>query len=138
MKLKKQRKGMEDILKKVGKVRKNGKRVERVFNRAMEEVASGKDINKVDLNLIQREEGYSEESIRCGKVFQTKTWEKMKGKDLETFVALGFLELASPSNDDKRTRTKNLENMATLNDMWPGKKMKFELTNEATSKYFND
>jgi len=133
MKLKKQRKGMMDVLKSAKPVRKNGKRVERVFTRAMEMVASGV---KPDLNKIQREEGYSEESIRCNKVFYTKTWEQMKGKDLENFVKNGFLDIASPENLDKRTRLGSLKEMADLLDLYPGKKMQIELLNEKNAEFF--
>ena len=114
-------------------VRKNGDRVKRVFEKAMSIVASGEEL---DLKQIQRDEGYSEESIRCGKVFRTKTWEQMKGRDMETFIGHGFLELALPENEDKRTRFSALKELAALSDMYPGKKMKYEMINEATSKFF--
>lgn len=128
------RRGMEDLIKKAGKIRKNGHRVEAVFNRALEEISEGK---KPNLNQIQREEGYSEESIRCNKVFQTKTWEQMKGKDLENFVRDGFVEIASPDNLDKRTRLGSLKEMAELLDLYPGKKLKIESFNNKTSEFFD-
>jgi hypothetical protein len=131
--MKKKRFGLIDIEKKAKPIRKNGGRVKAVFNEAMSIVAKGET---PDLNQIQRDEGYSEESIRCNKVFRTKTWEQMKGRDIEMFVKNGFLELASSDNDDKRTRTKNLENIATLTDMWPGKKMQIELLNEKNAEFF--
>ena len=114
-------------------VRKNGDRVKRVFEKAITAVANGEEL---DLKQIQREEGYSEQSIRCGKVFRTKTWQQMKGRDLETFIGQGFLELALPENEDKRTRFSALKELAALSDMYPGKKMKYEMINEATSKFF--
>lgn len=133
-KTKSKQKGYSDLIKKGKPIRKNGGRVARVFEKALIAVSSGED---VDLKQIQREEGYSEESIRCGKVFRTKTWEQMKGRDLETFIGQGFLELALPTNDDKRSRFSALKELASLSDMYPGKKMKYELVNEATSRFFN-
>lgn len=115
-------------------VRKNGDRVKRVFEKAVAIVASGEEL---DLKQIQRDEGYSEESIRCGKVFRTKTWQQMKGRDMETFIGHGFLELALPENEDKRTRFSALKELAALSDMYPGKKMKYEMVNEATQRFFN-
>ena len=115
-------------------VRKNGDRVQRVFEKAVTAVANGEEL---DLKQIQREEGYSEQSIRCGKVFRTKTWQQMKGRDLETFIGHGFLELALPENEDKRTRFSALKELAALSDMYPGKKMKYEMVNEATKRFFN-
>lgn len=126
--------GSKDIKKISKPVRKNGNRIKKVFERAVTVVANGE---KLDLKQIQREEGYSEESIRCGKVFRTKTWQQMKGKDIETFIGQGFLELALPSNEDKRTRFSSLKELAALNDMYPGKKMKYEMVNEATQRFFN-
>lgn len=131
----KQSKAYKEIKSLTKPIRKNGGRVARVFERAIEAASKGEDI---DLKQIQREEGYSEESIRCGKVFRTKTWEQMKGKDLETFISQGFLSLALPENEDKRTRFSALKELASLTDMYPTKKMKYELTNEATAKYFNN
>jgi hypothetical protein len=133
-KIKKQRKGMNDVLKISKPVRKNGKRVEAVFTKAMEMVSKGET---PDLNQLQRDEGYSEESIRCNKVFRTKTWEQMKGKDLESFVKDGFIELADKTNDDKRTRLASLKEMADLLDLYPGKNSGAEMTIEVTRKYFN-
>ena len=131
--MKRKLKAIKDVMPLAKPVRKNGKRVERVFNRTMEAVAKGE---KPNLKQIQIEEGYSEGSILHGRCFQTKTWEQMKGKDIESFVKNGFLKLASEENDDKRTRTKNLENIATLVDMWPGKKMQIELLNEKNAEFF--
>lgn len=131
----KQSKAYKEIKSLTKPIRKNGDRVARVFERAIEAASKGEDI---DLRQIQREEGYSESSINCGKVFRTKTWEQMKGKDLETFISQGFLSLALPENEDKRTRFSALKELAALTDMYPTKKMKYELTNEATSKYFNN
>jgi len=133
-KTKKKRKGMEDVLKIAKPIRKNGKKVEAVFTKAMEMVAKGET---PDLNQLQRDEGYSEESIRCNKVFRTKTWEQMKGKDLESFVKNGFVKLADSTNDDKRTRLGSLKEMANLLDLYPGKNSNAELTIEVTRKYFN-
>ena len=62
----------------------------------------------------------------------------MKGRDLETFIGQGFLELALPTNDDKRSRFSALKELASLSDMYPGKKVKYELVNEATSRFFKD
>lgn len=126
-------KAYKDIMSISKPVRKNGKRVQRVFEKAITAVAKGEEL---DLKQIQRDEGYSEESIRCGKVFRTKTWEQMKGRDMETFIGQGFLELALPENEDKRTRISALKELAALSDMYPGKKMKYEMINEATSKFF--
>ena len=64
-KTKSKQKGYSDLIKKGKPIRKNGGRVARVFEKALIAVSSGED---VDLKQIQREEGYSEESIRCGKV----------------------------------------------------------------------
>ena len=132
--MKTNRKGMKDILKKAKPIRKNGSRVKAVFDEAMEIVAKGETPN---LNEIQRKNGYSEESIRCNKVFRTATWEQMKGRDLENFVKDGFVELADGSNDDKRTRLGSLKEMANLLDLYPGKNSNAELTIEVTRKYFN-
>jgi len=125
-------KAYKDIYK-LKPVRKNGTRVQRVFEKAITAITKGEEL---DLKQIQRDEGYSEESIRCGKVFRTKTWEQMKGRDMETFIGQGFLELALPENEDKRTRFSALKELAALSDMYPGKKMKYEMINEATSKFF--
>ena len=128
------RKGMQDILRKAKPIRKNGGRVKAVFDEAMSMVAKGE---KPDLNEIQRKNGYSEESIRCNKVFRTATWEQMKGKDLENFVKDGFIELADRTNDDKRTRLASLKEIADLLDLYPGKNSGAEMTIEVTRKYFN-
>jgi hypothetical protein len=134
-KMKKKRKGMEDVLKIAKPIRKNGHKVERVFTKAMEMVAKGET---PDLNQLQRDEGYSEESIRCNKVFRTATWEQMKGRDLDNFVKDGFVNLADISNEDKRTRLAALKEIATLLDIYPGKKMQIELLNEKNEAFFDE
>jgi len=128
------RKGALDVIKVAKPVRANGKRVERVFNKAVELVAKGET---PDYNQLQRDEGYSEESIRCNKVFRTATWEQMKGRDLDNFVKDGFVNLADISNEDKRTRLAALKEIATLLDLYPGKNSGAEMTIEVTRKYFN-
>lgn len=130
------RKGMEDVVKLNKPIRKNGKRVASVFNKVANEIAQGKKIKDIDLNQIQREEGYSEESIRCNKVFRTATWEQMKGRDLDNFVKDGFIELADKTNDDKRTRLASLKEIATLLDLYPGKRMQIEMLNEKNEAFF--
>jgi hypothetical protein len=103
----------------------------------MELVAKGEKVDGKKLKQIQKEEGYSDSSILHGRCFQSKTWKQMKDRDLESFIAQGFLNLATPDNDDKRTRFASLKEMANLIDMYPGKNEGAELTIAVTRKYFN-
>jgi len=132
------RKAIKEVAKLVKPLRKNSKKVVNVFNKVMNEVSQGKSLKEIDLNQIQREEGYSEESIRCSKVFQTKTWEQLKGRDLDSFVRDGFINIADITNEDKRTRLAALKEIATLLDIYPGKKMQIELLNEKNEAFFDE
>jgi hypothetical protein len=104
----------------------------------MELVAKGEKVDGKKLKQIQKEEGYSDSSILHGRCFQTKTWEKMKDRDLGSFVKNGFLEIALPENLDKRTRLASLKEMADLLDLYPGKKMSIEILNEKNEAFFDE
>ncbi len=108
-----------EIKKRNPKIRKNGGRVEAVFNEVVKQVGEGK---LPAISGIMRENGYSESSSKCLKVVRTATWKQLMDSIPRDEIMNVFTDLISRENEDKRTRLEAAKELCKLLDFYPSKK----------------
>jgi hypothetical protein len=117
---------VKEIKKRNPKIRKNGGRIEAVFNEVVKQVGEGK---LPAISGIMRENGYSESSSRCLKVVRTATWKQLMDSIPRDEIMNVFTDLISRENEDKRTRLEAAKELCKLLDFYPTKK--FSIGNQA-------
>lgn len=111
-------KEVTEIKNKNPKVRKNGDRVKRVFDKTMNKLAAGE---KPVISRIMKEEGYSDSSAACVKVLRTATWQTLKEALPKNQIMQVFTDLIDEENTDKRTRLAAAVELCKLLDLYPTK-----------------
>lgn len=110
----------EQQLKSFKPIRKNGKRIKKVFERSIENVKNG---GKPNVSGSMREEGYSPSSCRALKVTQSATWKELLESVPENVLVAELFGLATDPVD-KRTKLEAIKEFFRLKDKYPASKMK--------------
>jgi len=107
------------------KIRKNGERVKKVFDKVAQNIADGKPAN---VSVVMREEGYSPSASNCLKVQRTATWQQLLDANLPDDSVMNVLrDLISPDNEDKRTRLEAAKEALKLKNRYPAEKKNFNI-----------
>ncbi len=125
---------VERQLKAYKPIRKNGRKVKEVFDRAVALTIAGE---KPNMAQIHRDVGYSEKSSLCLKAMQTATWKQLKDTVPKNEIMAKWCELAF-EQEDKRVNVAALENLGRILGLYEANKLKIETFNEKTSEFLEE